>query len=280
MNSVNTESVHGALELIKDGTVFENFAKDFLSKRLSHEFIPVGGVHDRGLDGVERIYSAKGITKTVYQMSIQQTHKAKIKATLEALAKNEISFDRFIYVTNLDLGDIEKLVEELHEESGRLITVWDQKWFVSNVNHLEATVRSFRIFVDTSLHEFAKPGAIYQVANLDQDPRVFVFLNQQWEDYGQRQRMDELLADSLILLALEGTDPDKVNFRTRTDVMSRIYEMVKFDPKLLESVITARLKALASKPRRISYHRKNDGFCLRYEERLAIEERRNRSENQ
>lgn len=273
MNSVNQASVRGALDLIKDGTVFENFAKDFLSKRLSHEFVPVGGIHDRGLDGVERIYNAEGITKTVYQMSVQQTHKTKIKGTLEALTKNGISFDRFVYVTNLDLGDVEKLVEEVHEEYGRLITVWDQKWFSANVNHSEATVRSFRIFVDTSLHEFAKPGAVYQVANLDQDPRVFVFLNQQWEDYGQRQRMDELLADSLILLALEGTDPDKVNFRTRTEVMKRIQEMVKFNPKLLESVINTRLKALASKPRRISYHRKNDGFCLRYEERLAIEER-------
>jgi hypothetical protein len=273
MNGVNTASVRGALELIKDGTVFENFAKDFLSKRLSHEFIPIGGIHDRGLDGVERIYNAKGVAKTVYQMSIQQTHKTKIKGTLETLAKNGITFDRFIYVTNVDLGDTEKLVEELHQEHGTLVTVRDQKWFVSNVNHSEATIRSFRIFVDTSLHEFAKPGAVYQVANLDQDPRVFVFLNQQWEDYGQRQRMDELLADSLILLALEGTDPDKANFRTRTEVMKRIHEMVKFDPKLLESVLTARLNALASKPRRISYHRKNDGFCLRYEERLAIEER-------
>jgi hypothetical protein len=64
--------------------------------------------------------------------------------------------------------------------------------------------------------------------------------------------MDELLADSLILLALEGTDPDKVNFRTRTEVMSRIQEMVKFDPKLLESTLTARFVALQTSSKRIA----------------------------
>ncbi len=53
MKVVITAFLQGALELNEDGTVFENFAKELLSKRLSHEHIPIDGIYDRGLDDVE-----------------------------------------------------------------------------------------------------------------------------------------------------------------------------------------------------------------------------------
>ncbi|AFG38308.1 hypothetical protein [Spirochaeta africana] len=55
MKTISLEDLKATLKLFKDGFIFEEFAKAFLSAYYGEKFIPVGNVHDRGIDGLEHI---------------------------------------------------------------------------------------------------------------------------------------------------------------------------------------------------------------------------------
>lgn len=86
-------------------------------------------------------------------------------------------------------------------------------------------------------------------------------------------RLDDLLADSLILFSLEGTDPDKNIFKTEKEIKAGVEKYLKFDPRLIDEKISERLEVLSTKPRKITYHTKVNAFCLPYETRVEIAER-------
>lgn len=270
---VDPEAFRFALAQITDGNVFEGFGLDFLAKVLQYEFMPAGGLRDRGIDGFEHTYHRRRHDLTIYQLSIQKDYKSKIKGDLNKLKANKIRYSHFYYVTNIPIPAKEQLVDELSEEYKKPITIYDERWLASHVNDSEATLRAFNIFVESHLHKFNRPGQSYIVANLEGDPRLYVFLRQQWEEQRGTQQLDLVLVDTLILYALEETDPGRGILMTRAQILDRIAQLVRFDPRLLHSKINERLRALSTKPRRINHHMKEDAYCLRFEERLAIQNR-------
>ena len=143
----------------------------------------------------------------------------------------------------------------------------------THVNDSEQTIRAYQIFIESYLHQFSKPGSTYIAANLEDDPRVYAFLRQKWEEDRNNLRLDELLVDSLILYALEGTDPEKNILRTKDEILDIVRSKIKFEARVLHDLIDSRLKALSTKQRKINHHHKENAYCLRYEERLAIADR-------
>ncbi len=102
---------------------------------------------------------------------------------------------------------------------------------------------------------------------------MFVFLRQQWDEKRKDLGLDKILADTLILYALEGTDPDKDLLKTKEEIRSDIAERIKFEPKLINELIDQRLEVLTQRPRRVNHHRTVDKYCLPYETRLQIQNR-------
>ncbi len=276
MTGVDPQAFRFAMKQIDDGNVFEQFGLQFLAGVLGYQFVPVGGLHDRGIDGMEHTFCREGFTRAIYQLSIDQNPSRKIRASLEKLARNKIDCSQFYYVTNLQVANKDQLIDELFAEYSIAIQIFDEQWLGLNVNHSEATVRAYLIFVDSYLHRFAKPGAAFEIANFEGDPRVYSFLRQQWEEHQGKDNLDQILVDSLILYALGGTDPEKAILRTRAEILDRIRELVRFDPRLLHEKIDERLEVLSTKPRRINRHQQSDphvdAYCLRYEERVRIQE--------
>jgi len=274
MKGVDPEAFEFALSRIGDGFVFERFGLDFLAKVLGYNFIAAGGLQDRGIDGLEHTFNRDGFALTIYQLSIERSRRAKVRDTLDKLRANKIKHDRLVFVTN---GRVEKkdvLVDDMFERYGAPVTIYDVDWFKAHVNDSEQTVNAYLIFVDSYLHEFAKPGKSYAVANLEGDPRLFVFLRHQvWDDYRPGTPVEELLADALILFALEGTDPHKDMLRSREEILAEIAKHVKFDPSTLYPMIDQRLAHLSKKPRRINHYRQENKYCLPYQTRLEIQNR-------
>ena len=57
MNGIKTNIVTTAIEKIEDGFIFENFCKEYLTiVFLGYDFIPVGGIHDKGIDSLKYTY--------------------------------------------------------------------------------------------------------------------------------------------------------------------------------------------------------------------------------
>jgi hypothetical protein len=262
-----------ALNQINDGFVFENFALRFLPLILCYEFMPVGGVKDKGIDGLNYIYSRAGFEKNIFQLSTETNTEGKIENSLQKLIANEIPYDSFIYVTNRAVNNKDTIIDKFVDKFKKPIRIFDQGWFVTHANHSDATINCYYTFIDSYLHEFNKPGKSYVVNNLEGKSELFVFLRQQLEHHRDDLKIDDLLADTLILFGLEGTDPDKEILKTKEELIVSIKEFVKFDPRILSETIDRRLKALSTKPRRIKFHSAKQGYCLPYETRVEIQNR-------
>jgi hypothetical protein len=262
-----------AISKIDDGHIFEEFGKKFLSAVLGYNFIPVGGTKDKGIDGFQFVFSREKQNKHIFQLSTEEGHEGKIYGTIDKLKHNQIEFDRLVYVTNRKINNADKVIDEVYDKTKISLKIYDLRWFSSNSNLSEQTIKAYQVFVDTYLHEYSKPGKSFTVANLDTDSRLFVFLGQQFDNQREDLRLDDLLADTLILYALEGTDPDKNLFKTEEEIKNIIKQYLKFDPRLLESKITERLVTLNQKPRKINFHSDIDSYCLPFDTRIEISER-------
>jgi len=271
MNGVNPKSANYAINKIDDGNVFETFAKDFLSKVLGYNFIPIGGMHDKGIDGLEHTFYKSDNKKTIYQLSIQESYKTKITASLDKLKLNNIRYSQFVYVTNQTIPNIDSYKDKLIEKYGKAINIFDLDWFSVHVNDSENTIRSYQIFVDSYLHEFNRPGKTFQIADLVDDPRLYTYLRQKVDELHDQMELDTILVDTLILYSLGDTDPDKGIFLNKVQIIDRINSLVQFDLHQIKFLIDKRLDALTKKPRRVNYHKEKDGYCLQYEERINIQ---------
>lgn len=273
MHEIDIKSFEFALSKIDDGFLFETFSNSFLNAVLGHSFIPVGTTKDKGIDGFQHIFCRNDRTKSIYQISTELDCEGKIQNTINKLKENKVVFDRLYYVTNRKINNKDVISEKLSDNNDITVTIFDLLWFKSNANHSEATINSYNIFVDSHLHEFIKPGKTVVVGNLDTDSRIYVYLREQVEGKISEKKLDKSLADALILFALEGTDPDKEILKTKDEIKFEIKKYVKFDSSILGNLIDERLDALSTKPRKIKYHTKLEGYCLPYDTRLEIRDR-------
>ena len=267
---VDPAVVEAALAKISDGMVFETFGKGFLASLRPLEFIPMGGIHDQAIDGLEHAFEATGVKRTVYQFSIEADARGKVRRTLRALEKNHVVFKRLVYVTNRKVQRQTQIVDDTYDEFGKNLEIRDLEWFKANVNDSQGTVQAFRTFAGSYVHELSQPGRAFEVANLHGDPRLYVFLRQLWDSERKNLAIDEIVADALIMYALEGTDPDSGIVMKRAEILEVVAGLVSFEVKRMEPIIDARLKALTRRPRKVTYHGKLGGYCLPYQTRRAI----------
>jgi hypothetical protein len=273
MEAIDLRAFEFALNKIDDGFIFERFVQEYLSVVLGHTFSSVGGIHDRGIDGLEHIFAQGKNTRNIYQASIEKSPKYKIDRTLEKLIENDIIFDSLVYVTNVKVENQDQLIDDFVAKYHKSLRIYDVAWLSNRVNSSIATINLYHSFVSNYLHEFEKPGKSFEIGDLINDPRLYVFLRQQWEEKRRDLSLDSILADTLILYCLEGTDPDKGKFKSLEEIKTGIEQLIHFDPKQLYPKIDERLLALARKPRQIRYHPKDGGYCLPYETRVRIQER-------
>ncbi|NMB65951.1 MAG: hypothetical protein GYA16_13895, partial [Spirochaetes bacterium] len=271
--TIDSEAFEYAISKIDDGFIFEAFAQTFLSGLIGYEFIPVGGSKDKGIDGILYISRIHSDDKTIVQTSTESNIKEKIEDTIIKLNRNGVNFTRLRYVTNRNVSSIDLIIEELFSKYEKQITINDIKWLTSNCNSNEAVINAYRVFSDKYLYEYKVPGNVKVVANLDEDPRLYVFLRQQFDSYRKDLDIDDLLVDALIVYSLEGTDPDKGVFLKKDLIKEKISKYIKFDIRLLDEKIETRLDKLSTKPRKIKHHQDIDAYCLPYETRLEIQDR-------
>jgi hypothetical protein len=116
MDAISPEAFDFAMQKVRDGFTFEKFAQAFLSLIEGKEFTPFGGLKDRGMDGLEHSFTAKGLERTVYQTSIEEHAGPKLQNTIEKLKANGIAFEKLIYVTNRQVKDQDRLLEKFFDD--------------------------------------------------------------------------------------------------------------------------------------------------------------------
>lgn len=271
--TVNKEAFKYALSNFGKGEVFEEFAHSFLSQVLADKFIPVGGTKDKGIDGSLRLYKKNTTPTFIYQISTELDYIGKINDSIEKLKKNGITIDQLVYVTSRKINDKSKIEDNFLIKNKIPLRIIDVDWFASNVINDEKLVLLYETFIESNVHEFHKPDKQYVVGNFITDPRLYVFLRQQFDSSTSSLEIEKKLADTLILYGLEGTASETKTFRSNTEIKAKIAQFVKFNPQSLYDTIDDRLNVLSEKPRQINHHKKEDVYCLPYQTRLVLKER-------
>lgn len=271
--TINKKSFKYALSNFGEGTIFEEFAHSFISEVIGDEFIPVGGTKDKGIDGSLRLYNRNTKPTFIYQISTELDVEGKIQNSIDKLNDNKITVSQLVYVTSRKVNDKNRIEDDFLEVNNIPLKIFDVEWFASNVINNERLVLLYETYIESNIHEFQKPDKQYIIGNFIKDPRLYVFMRQQFNSTSSNLKIENKLADTLILYGLEGTASETRTLRSSKEIKGVISQLVKFNPKQIGDTIDERLLVLSQKPRKINYHSPENAYCLPYQTRLILKER-------
>ena len=277
MNTINHQRVEVALSRVS-GAHFEDFAGAFLAATFGVEYVPLGGVRDGGADGFQGsgIFETHRQPEAYCQISRQVNHKEKIRDTVTRLRKFGREPQTLLYVSALHIRALDLDETSLSKETNTTIRIRDASWIIRNVNHSPGTVAAYRSFLHPYLAFLDQIGGTTLFEDSTHVPAasVSVFLGQEAMRRSSNSKLIESVSDSLILWALEDTDPDQEIFATRDAILQKIETVLPTTKHFIRGVLNHRLKTLSSKNnptgREIRWYRKDDTFCLPYETRELV----------
>lgn len=274
---LNTNLVEVALDRVT-GTEFEKFSNEFLPGLIGIDFIPLGGQKDGGADAFHDDGLLSGNKPGIfYQASIQQDYRTKIRSTVKRLRDFGREPKQLTYITSRIVPHIDLEESNLTEELGIVVRIRDRRYIASHINQNRQTVAAFNNHLLPVVRFLDIPGNVPLISKTMYvvSPSVYVFLRQEVERRSGKASLLESVTDSLILWALEGTDPDKEIFLTQGEILSKIIDTVPPAKHFIKGILRKRLEVLSDKSnpsgREIRWHRREDKYCLPYETRLLVE---------
>lgn len=277
--SVHPDLVKIALDKV-EGFQFERFVQDFYSTLVGASFVPLGGMRDGGADAFEGdvVYEEVGAPRAFYQATVQEDFRSKIRRTVARLRDVGRDPRTLVYVTSrtINLPDAEE--RSLSRELDVGIQIRDAKYITAHINDSTGTIAAFNNHL-RHLTDFLRAiGAstiIAPSANV-RSPAVYVFLEQELARRRGDTTLLDAVTDSLILWALEGTDPETGLMMSREDVLDKISREIPAVRQVIKGRAGGRLEWLSNKGfpggRQVKWHKKLNQFCLPYETRKRIED--------
>ena len=278
MQVVDHKLVEIALEHTS-GTEFERFFHAFYPAIAGIDFVPLGGVHDGGADAflAEAIYiRGNNRPDTFYQASIEQNYRSKIRHTMRRLLEFGRTPRILHYLSSQEIRNIDKQEEELTNELDAIVQIRDRKWITANINHSPQTVAAFNTHLRHKLTFLNEIGGNTLIADSGNIPTrtMCVFLGQEIDRRRGQFHLLEAVTDSLILWALEDTDPDQGKLMGRPEITQKIEEALPSAKHFIRNTFDDRIKILASKGnatgREVNWYKKKDEFCLPYKTRQIV----------
>ena len=275
--NIHPELAEIALDRV-EGFVFEKFAQDFLSVLEGYSFVPAGGVHDGGADGL--FYCEGNIT--YYQFSIQENHRDKIRKTYKRLINFDRKVKKIYYLSSRIIPhvDVDKEEDLLTDELDVIVKIRDRKFIISHINDSLGIINAYDNHLSVYT-EFLSRIAIDDSkfsSKYYKDPSPFVFLQHEVTNRLGNRNLIHSLTDTMILWALSDTDPEKGIIMSSVAICTKIFDSFPWTEKILKGHIDQRLNVLRSKSisgRQVRWHKKQKKYCLPYETREKI-----KSENQ
>ncbi len=279
---MGSESIHPDLIKIAldkaEGYQFEAFVNAFYPGLVGSRFIPLGGVTDGGADAVERAYERDNSPQVFYQASIETDYRGKIKRTVKRLREFGRDPRSLTYVTSRTIKYIDREETSLTDELNVTIRIRDADYIIAHVNDGPTTQSAYRQYLSHLTDFLRSVGAARLVAPSAhvRSPAVYVFLEQELARRSGDTHLVDAVTDSLILWALEGTDPDAHLFMSSADVLERVSREIPATRQVIEGRLERRLNYLCSKQypggRQVNWHRKDEVYVLPYETRQRIED--------
>ena len=270
---INTNIAKIVFSEIK-GTPFEEFGNEFLPAILGINYIPAGGYHDGGSDGLVRqeVYESRKKDTHFIQISVDKSFKTKIKNTIKRLKEVGRSPKKLTYFTSQHIPNIDLVENEIYEETDVFLKIYDLNWILGNLNK-DAHTKS--AYLNKVQHfEQSLLQNIHQNEPSNDNTAAYVFLRQEIQENSGDISLVNAAADSLILWSLEGTDPDKDKFLTIEEIKKKIFSQIPAAKNIIGGALKIRLDALSQKSnpngREVRYHKNPDRYALPYDTRMLL----------
>lgn len=265
------------------GHRFEDFTQAFWSGLIGQDYVPLGGMHDGGADGFEAtgLFSENSAPRSYLQASIEADTKSKIRRTVKRIREYGRGLSDLTYITSRVVSAIDIVEHELSRELDVTVRIRDANFIIVHVNDNNATRSAYTHHLSAEvqyLRGVGKASTIVKSPHVS-DPSVYVFLEQELARRDGNLTLIDSVTDSLILWALEGTDPDANLFMSRDDIMQKINHTLPAAYRVIRPRLSDRLRSLSDKRhkggRQIRWHKRDDLFVLPFEtrERIADENR-------
>lgn len=259
-----------------DTTAFENFAQTFHGALVGSSFVPLGGMHDGGADGFEEmIYESTARAGTFLQASKTGNIEGKISGTIRRLKDFGREPKVVIFYFSQHISDVDSIEEIYTNKLDVTVRVRGKSYIVTHINHSVQTTQAFDSYLKPSVLFLMNIGSSGTARSYPFEARTLcAFLGQEVHRRRGNATLLSNITDSLILWALEGTDPENGIFLTKREILGKIENALPTARYFVRSNLDDRLSRLSSKHnttgREISWHRKEGKFALRFEERQKL----------
>ncbi len=276
MNMINHKRVGIALDQVT-GTAFENFFQAFYAALTDIDFVPLGGFHDGGADAFQGggLFQGRGIP-TFYQATTQENHRQKIRHTIKRLREVNRNPKVLLYVTSRTIVMIDKEEENLSKELNVVIKIRDKKWIINNINKTPQGIMAYHTYLNSFVSFLDELGSAKTIGISQNLPvrTLCVFLSQEIELRQGNIDLLEAITDSLILWALDETDPDQDKFMTRDNIREKIENVLPSVKHFIQTTFDSRIEIMTQKGnstgREVRWYQQEDKFCLPYETRKIV----------
>lgn len=260
-----------ALERLQpsDWQEFEQFVSCFLVTEYPTLRTMAHTSGDGGRDS--ELYQPDGKPFIVFQYSLQKDWRQKIRNTAARLTKENPNVRILIYLSNHQIGaKADDLKTELLEQDLSL-DVRDRNWFLERACMDESRQNAAEQLID----QIARPYLVgEELINKPSSPlttgearAALLYLGLQWQDDITEKGLTKLSFDALVRAALRHTHSK--SRMTRTQVHQVIFKMLpSTDKEFISRNIDSALLRLTK--RYIRHWKKEDEFCLTYEEHQRI----------
>lgn len=248
MNAVNTERAAIALNRI-EGFPFERFVTDFWASLAGQDYVPSGGVKDGGADGFESSLLEGNGGRTYLQVSVRTDAEVKIRQTIARLlevGRNPVSLT---YVCAKPIKAADQLEDRLSIDLNVTVRIRDAAYIAAHMNDNSGTQAAYRQhlhYLTESLDRLGSSAVVAPSASI-KDPSVFVFLTNEVSHRHGDQSLVSAVIDSLVLWALEGTDPAEGRLMSEEDILEKIIDVLPSVEGLVGPRLSKRLVALTSR---------------------------------
>ena len=262
------------------GNRFEDFVQPFWSSLIGAQYVPLGGVRDGGADGFTNrgLYIESGQAVAYLQASVEVDYASKVRRTVRRLRDFGRDPRELTYITSRSIKHIDIEERKLSRELDVTVHLRDAAYIIAHINDEIGTRAAYDHYLSDATSFLKTVGAastIVASAHV-RTPAVYVFLEQELARRKGDTTLVDSVTDSLILWALEGTDPDSGLFMSESDILQKISQEIPATRNVVENRLNERLRMLASKRypggRQIRWHQRLNVFVLPYDTRNRIEE--------
>lgn len=262
------------------GLKFENFAKQLFAIVFKENFIPLGGIHDGGADGVLSSYiqevSGKSNTFVQFTTTAEEGVKSKINHTIDALIASGRTPRQVIYSTSLAVPKSDIISQQIFDKKDVMVQFRDYERIKGYINQDERCNELFYKFFHSEISALAVAANrnLTAVNEFAKDPTVYVFLNYELKNKHVKNHLNEQVLDALIYWSLRDTDPDTNKLEARSSIYESISTLFPQAKSVLLAKLDERLTYLVKKTskgiERLRHYKTSDSFCLPYEMRTLL----------